>query len=81
MGITDSFLNKVSKKTNVSKQSILDLAERLKGGNLKDENTIRSVIDELSKLTGKEVSKEQSDRIVDAVVGDKIPNNLENMMD
>ncbi len=80
MGITDSFLNKVEKRTNVSKKSILDLAERLKGGNLKDEKTIRGVIDELSKLTGKPVSKEQSDKIVKAVVGDQIPNNLENML-
>ncbi len=81
MGITDSFLNKVEKKTNVSKQTILDLADRLKGGNLKNESTIRGVIDELAKLTGKNVSKEQSDKIVKAVVGDQIPNNLESMID
>ena len=81
MGITDSFLNKVEKKTNVSKQTILDLADRLKGGYLKDESTIRGVIDELAKLTGKNVSKEQSDKIVKAVVGDQIPNNLESMID
>ncbi len=81
MGITDSFLNKVEKKTNVSKKSILDLASRLKDGDLKNEDTIRSVIEELSRLTGKEVSKEQSDKIVKAVMGDQIPNNLESMMD
>lgn len=81
MGITDSFLNKVEKKTNVSKQSILDLASRLKDGDLKNEKTIRGVISELSKLTGKEVTKEQSDRIVKAIVGDQIPSNLENMID
>lgn len=80
MGITDSFLNKVEKKTNVSKQTILDLADRLKDGNLKDEKTIRGVIDELSKITGKKVSREQSDKIVKAVVGDQIPNNLENLL-
>ena len=80
MGITDSFLNKVEKRTNVSKQTILDLADRLKDGNLKDEKTIRGVIDELSKITGKKVSREQSDKIVKAVVGDQIPNNLENML-
>ena len=80
MRITDSFLNKVERKTNVSKQSILDLANKLKGDNLKDENTIRDVINELSNLTGKSVTKEQSDRIVNAVVGDKIPDNLENML-
>ncbi len=81
MGITDSFLNKVEKKTNVSKKSILDLASRLKDGDLKNEDTIRGVIEELSKLTGKEVTKEQSDKIVKAVVGDQIPNNLESMID
>lgn len=81
MGITDSFLNKVEKKTNVSKETILSLADKLKGDNLKDENTIRGVIEELSKITGKQVSKEQSDKIVKAVVGDQIPNNLESMMD
>ena len=81
MGITDSFLNKVERKTNVSKESILELAGRLKDGNLKDEKAIRGVIDELSKLTGKTVSKEQSDKIVKAVVGDQIPNNLESMID
>lgn len=79
--ITDGFLDKVERKTNVSKKSILDIAGRLKDGDLKDENTIRSVIDELSKLTGRDVSKEQSDRIVKAVVGDQIPNNLESMID
>ena len=81
MGITDSFLNKVEKKTNVSKQSILDIASKLNNGNLKDEKTIRGVIEELSKLTGKEVTKLQSDKIVEAVIGDKIPSNLENMID
>ncbi len=81
MGITESLLNKVEKKTNVSKQTILDLASRLKDGDLKNENTIRGVIEELSKLTGKEVTKEQSDKIVKAVIGDQIPNNLESMMD
>ena len=81
MSFSDSFFNKIEKKTNVNKQSILDIASRLKDGNLKDENTIRGVINELSKLTGKEVSKEQSDKIVNAVIGDNIPNNLESMID
>ena len=80
MGITDSFLNKVEKKTNVSKESILAIAERLKDGNLKDEKTIRGVIYELSALTGKSVSKEQSDKIVKAVVGYQILSNLEDMI-
>lgn len=81
MGLTDSFFDKVERKTNVSKESILDIAGRLKEGDLKNEEAIRNVISELSALTGKTVSKEQSDKIVKAVVGDQIPDNLENMID
>ena len=35
----------------------------------------------VSPVLIKEVSKEQSDKIVEAVVGDKIPKNLESMID
>ena len=80
MGFSDAFFNKIERKTNVSKDSILDIASKLKNEDLKNEETIRDVIDKLSKLTGKDVSKEQSDKIVQAVIGDKIPNNLENML-
>lgn len=80
MGITDSLLNKVEQKTNVSKESILELASRLKEGDLKNEQTIRGVISELSKLTGKDVSEEQADKIVNAVIGDQIPKKLEDMI-
>lgn len=81
MGISDNFFNKVERKTNINKKTILDLASKLKDGDLKNEQAIRGIIEELSSLTGKPVSKEQSDKIVNAVVGDKIPDNIENMID
>ena len=81
MGLSDSFFNKVERRTNVNKQTIFNLASRLKDGNLKDETTLRSIIDDLSKMTGKDVSKEQSDKIVNAIINDRVPNNIENMMD
>ena len=55
MNLTDSFFNKVEKKTNVSKNTILDLAKKLQGDNIKNEDTLRDVIKELSLLTGKNV--------------------------
>ena len=75
---SDNFFNKVEKKTNVSKDTILELAKKLEHNDLKDENTLREVIKELGKLTNKEVSKEKEDKIVSAVVNDKVPKNLNN---
>ena len=80
MNLTDSFFNKVEKKTNVSKNTILDLAKKLQGDNIKNEDTLRDVIKELSLLTGKNVSKEQEDKIIKTVIDDKVTDNLDKMI-
>ena len=80
MNLSDSFFNKIERKTNVKKSSIMSLAKKLQGDNMKDENTLRDIIKELSDMTGKEVSKEQEDKIINAVINDKIPDNLDKMV-
>jgi len=77
MNFSDNFFNRIEKKTKVGKQTILDLAEKLQKNDLKDEATLREVIEELGKLTGKEVSKEKQDKIINAVVNDKVPKDLD----
>ena len=69
----DSFFKKVEKKTNVNKETILSLASKLQDSNMKDENTLRELVQEISNITGKEVSKEKSDKIVNAILKDKVP--------
>lgn len=80
MNLSDSFFNKVEQKTNVKKDTILDLAKKLQGDNMKNEDNLRSVIRELSELTGKNVSKEQEDKIINTVINDKVPNDLDKMI-
>ena len=64
MAFSDSFFNKIEKKTNVDKNTILELAKELQENDLKNEHTLRNVIQKLSKMTGKEVSKNQEDKIM-----------------
>lgn len=75
----NNFFNRVEKKTNVGKDTILSLAEKLQNGNMKDKNTIHEIITEISKLTGKEVSKEKEEKIIAAITKDKIPKNIDKM--
>ena len=79
MNLNDSFFNKVEKKTKVDKKTIIGLAEKLQKGNMKDEKTLREVINTLSNMTGKKISKEQSDKIISKVVNDNVPNNIDKM--
>ena len=76
---SDNFFNKVEKKTNVGKDTILNLASKLQQSDLKDEATLREVIKELGKMTGKDVSKEKEDKIIEAVVNDKVPKDIDKM--
>ena len=79
MKFGDDFFKKVEKKTNVNKETIFSLAEKLQNGNMKDEKTLREVIDTLSKMTGKKVTKEQSDKIIEKIIKDKVPKNVDKM--
>ena len=76
---SDNFFKKVEKKTNVNKETILSLADKLQKGNMKDESTLRDVIHTLSKMTGKEVSKEREDKIIKTIVEDKVPKGVDKM--
>lgn len=77
MGFSDSFFKKVEKKTSVNKETILSLANKLQNGNMKDEKTLKEVINTLSEMTGRPVSKEQEEKIINAVVNDQVPKNLD----
>lgn len=76
---SDSFFNKVERKTSVGKDTILNLAAKLQQSDLKNEATLREVIQELGKMTGKEVSKDKEDKIIKAVVNDKVPKDISGM--
>lgn len=80
MNFSDSFFNRVEKKTNVNKNTILDLAKKLQDNDLKNEGTLREVIKELSVMTGKSVPKDKEDKIVNAVINDNIPKDIDKLI-
>ena len=80
MNFSDNFFKRVEKKTNVDKNTILDLADKLQKSNKKEEKVLKEVIQDLSKMTGREVSKEKEQKIIETILNDKIPNNLDKMI-
>ena len=80
MNFNDNFFNRIEKKTNVGKDTILSLANKLQQNNLKDEKTLREVIQELGKMTGRVVDKEKEDKIISAVQNDNIPKDIDKLI-
>lgn len=75
----DSFFKRVENKTNVNKDTIMSLAQKLQDSDTKNEKTIRELVKEISTITGKSVTKEKEDKIVNAILKDNIPNNIDSM--
>ena len=76
----DSFFNKVEKKTNVNKDTILSIASKVQNSNMKDEKVLRDLIKEISLVAGRDVSEEKTNKIIDTIINDKIPKDLDKMI-
>lgn len=76
----DGFFSKVEKKTNVSKDTILAIASKVQNADMKDENVLRELIKEIGEVAGKEVSEEKTNKIISAIVNDKIPKDLDKLI-
>lgn len=79
MKLSDSFFKKVEKKTSVDKDTILSLAKKLEGDNIKNEESLKEVIQSISSLTGKEVPLEKQEKIIKTIMNDKAPSKLEEL--
>jgi hypothetical protein len=66
----NQFFKNVEKKTGVNMKDVFDLANSLQHANFKDEKTVRSVIQRVSKIANKKVSKEMEEKIVKSIVKD-----------
>lgn len=81
MAFSDGFFKKVENKTNVDKQTILSLAKKLQGSNMKNEETLKEVIHDISRITGREVTPEKEKKIIDTVINDGVPKDLNKYLD
>ena len=75
----DSFFKKVEQKTNINKDTILSLADKLQKGNMKDEKVLSEVVDEIANMTGKSVSSDKKEKIIKTIIKDEVPDNVDKM--
>ena len=78
--MANSFFDKVEQKTNVKKEDRLSIAKSIQHKDLSDESEIRRLISDIGELAGREVSKEKEDKIVEAILKNKVPKNLDGML-
>ncbi len=75
--MNDNLFKRIEEKTKVDRDTIVSLARKLQNGNYKDENVLREIIHELSDITGKDVSREKEEKIINTIINDKVPKDIE----
>ena len=75
--MNDNIFKRIEEKTNVDRDTIINLARKLQNGNYKNEQTLKEIIHELSDITGIEVSTEKEEKIINTIINDEVPNDLE----
>ena len=75
----DSLFKRIEDKTNINKDTIISLANKIKKNNMKDEKTLREVIQDLSNMTGKKISEEKENKIIEAIINKKKKKNIDKM--
>ncbi len=76
----DALFKKIEDKTNVKKESIMSLANKIQHSNMKDKKVLSELIDDLSLMTGKEINKDKKEKIINTIIEDKIPKDIDNMI-
>ena len=75
--MNENLFNRIEEKTKVDKEIIMSLARKLQNGNYKDERVLKDIIHELSDVTGIEVTKDKEEKIINTIINDKVPKDIE----
>ena len=65
---------------NIQPEAVFELVEKVKSMDLLNEENIRNVIKDVSKLAGKPIDKAQEDNIVREIMKNGVNDNLFNML-
>ena len=63
-------------KNDIDPNAVLGLVEKIKNSDLQDEDNIRSIIKEASKIANKELSTRQEDDLVKKILSDGIDDSV-----
>lgn len=75
----DNLFNNIEKKSNIKQDDIYKVADSVKHANFSDENTVRKLVKQLSRMADKPLSKEKEDKIVQSITKNKMPLDMQSL--
>ncbi|API90417.1 MULTISPECIES: stage VI sporulation protein F [Virgibacillus] len=71
--------DKIQQKANINPDDVYKVADSVKHADFSDEKTVRKLVRHLSKLANKPISKEKEDKIVQSIVKNDMPMDMNSL--
>lgn len=71
--------DKLQQNSNINPDDVYKVANSVKHANLSDEKTVRRLVHQLARLANKPISKEKEDKIVQSIVKNKMPMDMQSL--
>ncbi|MDO6450711.1 stage VI sporulation protein F [Oceanobacillus profundus] len=71
--------DKLQKNANINPDDVMKVADSVKNANFSDEKTVRNLVRHLAKMADRPLTKEKEDKIVQAIVNNKMPGDMQSL--
>lgn len=71
--------DQIQQQTDVNPDQIYKVAESVKNADFSDEKTVRALIQRLSTIAGKPISKAKEDKIVQSITNNNMPMDMQTL--
>ncbi|MBM7552455.1 stage VI sporulation protein F [Thalassobacillus pellis] len=78
-GFQKNLFDQIQKNANVTPDEIFKVADSVKNADFTNEQTIRNLVRQLSKMANKPVSKAKEDKIVKAIINQNMPLDMNSL--
>ena len=68
--------DKIQQSTNIKPEEIYKVADTVKNADFSNEKTVRNLVRHLARMADRPLSKEKEDKIVQAIVNNKMPGDM-----
>lgn len=76
---SNEVFNKIEQNSNLSMEDIYRIAQSIQHADFSDEQTVREIVRNLSQMTNRSISKDKEDSIVNSIVNNNVPGDIESL--
>ncbi|MGM8211629.1 stage VI sporulation protein F [Virgibacillus sp. W0430] len=71
--------DKIEQNSNIKQADIYKIANSVKNADFSDEKTVRNLVQHLSRMANKRISKDKEDKIVQTIIQNKLPTDMQSL--